>query len=336
MSPVANLAAWLPGIGREIEVAPADMHEPGENELLIETKAIAVQPAEFKIQDGVLRFPLKYPAIPGVTFAGIVNKVGLGVTRFKVGDRIVTTGASTVRNDPRFGAYQRYALTTQDLTAKIGDVSFEKAAGISNLYGSVSALVFHLGLDRPSADPNPNNKYKKVLIWGASSTFGAYAVQLAAWAGYTVIGVASPHNANLVEGLGATYFINRNSPSVVQDLISLGPFDAVLAAQDSAPDQVIIGRVLAGLGGGRFLTTMGVREGVKLPPGVSGFFAQFIDDYLNPDNQEFTKWVWWDLIENGLVNGKISLFPVQTLGGLSKVQMAWDLLRDGKLQESIT
>ncbi|EGU73936.1 hypothetical protein FOXB_15553, partial [Fusarium oxysporum f. sp. conglutinans Fo5176] len=96
MASAQNTAAWLPGVGKPLEVRPADIPAPGEGELLIErlgnlfsppllgpyylatvaldwrltllvlqVKAVAVQPAEYKIQDGVLPFPLRYPTIVG-------------------------------------------------------------------------------------------------------------------------------------------------------------------------------------------------------------------------------------------------------------------------------
>jgi hypothetical protein len=54
-----------------------------------------------------------------VCFSGTIVKVGTNITRFKPGDRIVTNSCGTIRNDARFGAYQRYALTSQELTAKV-------------------------------------------------------------------------------------------------------------------------------------------------------------------------------------------------------------------------
>lgn len=54
-----------------------------------------------------------------VSFSGTVVKIGPGVTRFQVGDRVATNSAVVLRNDARFGALQRYALTTQQLTAKV-------------------------------------------------------------------------------------------------------------------------------------------------------------------------------------------------------------------------
>ncbi len=210
-------------------------------------------------------------------------------------------------------------------------MSFEHAVSVSNLYGAVSALILHLHLDRPSDQPDPRNKNKKVLIWGASSSFGAYATQLAVRAGYSVVGVASAKNAKLVESFGAIRFVDRRSPTVVQELTDIGPFEAVLAAADSAQDQILLGAVLAAQGGGSFLTTMGVRAGVELPSGVNGVFAQFVDDYLEPKNADFTQWVWWDFLEHEFASGELKLVPVHVIGGLAKVQEAWDLLKEGKV-----
>jgi NADPH:quinone reductase-like Zn-dependent oxidoreductase len=192
-------------------------------------------------------------------------------------------------------------------------------------------LFLHLGLDRPSSETKSELKGEKILIWGASSSFGAYATQLAAQAGYTVVGVASAHNAQLVQSLGAAHFVDRKSPTVSQELVALGPFKATLAAADAAQDQVVLGSVLASQGGGSFLSTMGMRPGVTLPQGVTGLFAQYIDDYLDPRNAEFTQWLWWDYLENALQSGKLQLLPVRTVGGLTQVQEAWDLLKQGSV-----
>ncbi|RKK52999.1 hypothetical protein BFJ69_g17850 [Fusarium oxysporum] len=214
---------------------------------------------------------------------------------------------------------------------KIGGLSFETACSISNLYGAASALFLHLQLEKPSGEPKSDRKAEKVLIWGASSSFGAYATQLAAEAGYTVVGVASARNAELVQSFGAAHFVDRESPGNLQELVALGPFKAVLAAADTAQDQGVIAAMLAAHGGGSFLSTMGLRPDVTLPPGVSGHFAQFIDDYLDPENKEFTKWLWWQYLENSLQSEKLKLLPVRVVGGLSQVQAAWDLLKQGKV-----
>lgn len=194
----------------------------------------------------------------------------------------------------------------------------------------MSALVLHLHLEKPSSTPNPLNKSKKILIWGASSSFGACAVQIAAGAGYSVVGVASGANAELVISLGVSEFIDRTQSSAKDTLIALGPFHAVLAAADSARDQETIGAVLAAQGGGSFLCTMGVRPGVTLPDGVTGMFAPYLNAYLDPANSDFTQWVWWDFLEQKLAGNQMHAVPTRALGGLNHAQEAWDLLRQGE------
>lgn len=144
------------------------------------------------------------------------------------------------------------------------------------------------------------------------------------------MGVASAANAELVKSLGASEFVDRTQVSVTDALIALGPFHAVLAAADSARDQDTIGAVLAAQGGGSFLSTMGVRAGVTLPDGVTGVFAQFLDDYLDSANADFVRWVWWDFLEQQLAGDQMRALPTKVLGGLSHAQEAWDLLRQGK------
>ncbi|KAI4681710.1 uncharacterized protein J4E84_007305 [Alternaria hordeiaustralica] len=331
MAGYQNKAAWLPGVGKPVDVGPADIPEPGPEELLIEVKVVAAQPAEYKIQEGTLPYQLNYPTIIGISFSGVVVKVGTEVNRFKKGDRIVTNSAGSIRNDPRFGAYQKYAVTTQEMTAKIGQVSFEAAVSISSLAYPASALFIHLHLEKPAEHANPENKNKKVLIWGASSSFGAYATYLATRAGYTVVGVASSKNAQLVKSFGAVHFVDRKSPTVTQELTDIGPFEAVLAAADAAQDQPVLGAVLAAHGGGSFLSTMGLRPGVELPTGVQANFVPMMDVYLDPKTRDFTTWVWWDFLESELAAGRLQPVPVQVLGGLDMVQEAWNLLKAGKV-----
>jgi hypothetical protein len=74
---------------------------------------------------------------------------------------------------------------------------------------------------------------------------------------------------------------------------------------------------------------MGVRDGVQLPLGVKGIFAQFLDDYLDPKHSGFTEWFWWNYLEDTLSSRQLKLVPIRVLGGLDKVQEAWDLNRDG-------
>ncbi|KAK5723234.1 hypothetical protein LTR15_004931 [Elasticomyces elasticus] len=75
---------------------------------------------------------------------------------------------------------------------------------------------------------------------------------------------------------------------------------------------------------------MGVWPGVELPSGVTGIFAAFLPDYLDPKNREFTEWVWCNFLESEFASGQLQQMPVRALGGLNKVQEAWNLLKEHK------
>ena len=68
------------------------------------------------------------------------------------------------------------------------------------------------------------------------------------------MGVASSKNAQLVKSFGAEHFFDGNSSTLTQELIELGPFEAVLAAADAAHDQPVLGAVLAVHRGGGALS----------------------------------------------------------------------------------
>jgi hypothetical protein len=131
---------------------------------------------------------------------------------------------------------------------------------------------------------------------------------------------------------GAAEVYDYRSPNIFNDLLAAGPFRAVFGASETADDQVVIGKLLEAQGGGRFLTTMGVRPGVVLPPMVEGFFVQYMDDYMKPENEDYVKWVFWDYLENSLISGSLILGKVEVVGGLGKLQEGLDMLQAGKVK----
>ena len=206
---------------------------------------------------------------------------------------------------------------------------FEEAANIATSYAAMSALVLHLGLNRPHIPSAPSTG-ERIMVWGVSSSFGIFAAQLATLAGYEVVGVASARHEELATRFGVKHFLDRALEDVVSKASSLGPFKAVFAAADDAEDQVKIGAILAAQGGGSFLSTMGVRPGVKLPENVKGDFAQFLDDYLDETHNDFTKWFWWKFLEEALEKKQLSSLPLTVVGGLDKTEEAWKILKTGE------
>lgn len=71
------------------------MPEPGENDLLVEVKAVSINPVDTKVHAGIVKNGLKEPRILGWDASGIVKAVGAGVTEFKPGDEVWYAGDIT-------------------------------------------------------------------------------------------------------------------------------------------------------------------------------------------------------------------------------------------------
>lgn len=167
-------------------------------------------PAPFRIP---ARFMLGWPTpktpMLGHVFAGRVEAIGEGVTRFNVGDRIYGTHDGT-------NAEYRTMKETGPLAPMPPDMTYTDAAALP--FGLTTAMHF-LNAARLTAG-------QSILIIGASGCVGVYSVQLAKHMGATVTAVCSGGNAELVRSLGADHIIDYTT----EDYLRTGPYDAVMDA----------------------------------------------------------------------------------------------------------
>ncbi len=221
-----NTAAWIPAKRAPLVVKPAPYTQPGQGEVVVMTRAIGINTVDWimqRIGDMTFTF-IKYPFILGSDVAGEVVEVGAGVTRFKVGDRVVghALGSDPKRNRAAEGGFQAYAVLLEHMTSAIPDsLSYERAAVIPLGASTAACGLFqqdHLALDPPTVPPRAAGK--TLLIWGGSTSVGSNAIQLAVAAGYAVITTASPKNFDYVRGLGASGAFDYNSPTVVKDIVA--------------------------------------------------------------------------------------------------------------------
>lgn len=200
--------------------------KPQAGQILIKNKAVAINPFDWIIQEiGSTAFPwLKYPLVLGSDSAGEVIGVGSGVTRFKIGDRVVGHAVGTDRdvNSSAEAAFQEYTVLREQMATPIPtSMTFEEASVLPLAVSTASTGLFQsdqLALDYPTL--NPALKNQVVLIWGGSTSVGSNAIQLAHAAGYTVIATASPHNFEYVKSLGAEAVFDYKDTSVVQKIIT--------------------------------------------------------------------------------------------------------------------
>ena len=223
---IENQALWLNAKQAPLIVGPAPYTAPRANEIVVRVRAVAVNPMDRLQQTmGDIFTPwTTYPFVVGSDVAGEVVEVGAGVTRFRVGDRVVgfAAGSDKQRNRAAEGAFQDYVVLLAHMAAPIPDaMPFENAAVLPLGLSTAACGLFQkdfLGLNAPSAAPTRAGK--TLLVWGGSTSVGSNAIQLAVAAGYDVITTASPRNFDYVKQLGARAAFDYRSKTVVRDIVS--------------------------------------------------------------------------------------------------------------------
>ncbi len=225
--PKHNTALWLAKPGTKFEVGPAPYTSPTPGEVVVRTRAVAVNPIDGlpALAYRVVLPWLNYPAVIGSDVAGEVVEVGTGITRFAVGDRVVGHAASVEKsvNRPAEGAFQHYTVLTQHMVSPIpDDLTFEQVAVLPLALSTASSGLFQqdqLGLALPTAEHTPRGE--TVLVWGGSTSVGSNAIQLLHNAGYRILTTASPRNHDYVRSLGAEAAVDYHSRTVVKELVAL-------------------------------------------------------------------------------------------------------------------
>lgn len=176
--------------------------------LLINVKANSVNPADWRTLRGRpyfarFNFGLLKPKnkILGADFAGIVEEVGQGVTRFKVGDRVFGTMLPG-------GAFAAYTCVPENVCGLMPEEATFYEMACMPLAGltALQALLTHGKLRRGES----------VLINGSSGGVGHFAVQIAKAYGAHVTSICSNRNIDFVKSIGAEKAIAYNKENIHQ------------------------------------------------------------------------------------------------------------------------
>ncbi|PYH88702.1 oxidoreductase [Aspergillus ellipticus CBS 707.79] len=223
-----NQAAWLMAPrAPQLQVQSAPYTHPEEGQIVIRNRAIAINPIDWVLQGqgtSLMYRWIKYPCMLGVDVAGEVVEVGPGVTRHRVGDRVVGKACGTHEKIDRSAqaGFQLYVVLAAHMVSRIPDtLSYEKAAVLPLGISTAACGLFEpdqLNLRHPQPKPTPTGR--TVIIWGGSTSVGSNAIQLATAAGYEVLTTASPHNFDYVKSLGAAKAFDYRSKTVVRDMIA--------------------------------------------------------------------------------------------------------------------
>lgn len=190
---------------------------PAPNQVLVEIKAAAVNPVDYKIRSGYMsgHLPKTFPFTLGWEGAGIVSAVGENVQQFKAGDEVML-----MPNFLQGGTYATFvAVNETEMMLKPQTISFATAAVIPFSLGTAYTALIE------DADIKSG---QRLLIHGAGGAVGQMAVQIAKHYGLYVIGTATGNNLEELKALGIDEVIDyattdfaavANQLDVVLDLV---------------------------------------------------------------------------------------------------------------------
>ena len=231
---------------------------PATGEVLVRLTAGGMNPFDWKIANGTLKGrPHVFPLILGVDGAGIVEAVGEGVKRFRVGDRIF---GSFLHDPVGTGTYTEYApVPERNAVSTVPDNLSDRDAAALPTAGitAIEALS--------QLEPR---KGGTLLVVGASGGIGSIVVPLAHRRGARVIAVARAASAKRLLALGASEVVDPSLPEWHDQVRALAP-EGVNAALDLMNNAAGFGPTAALVRpGGRAGSTIGAASGDPAPPGV--------------------------------------------------------------------
>ena len=185
-----------------LEIKEIPTPTPGDDELLIEIHAAAVNSGDWRTVQGepfLLRLAVGVfrpkKLMIGADMAGRVIEVGKNVTQFKVGDEVFGD-----LSGQKYGAFAEFVTVPEDAVwHKPKNLSFQQAAAIPE----TGAVAYHSLVEKGQIKSDD-----KVLIVGASGGIGTFAVQISKAFGAEVTAVCSTRNIELVSSIGADYVID--------------------------------------------------------------------------------------------------------------------------------
>lgn len=235
--------------------------EPGPAEVRVRVRVSGVNPSDVKIRQRGSDQPVQVPHQDG---AGVVDAVGPGVPAGRVGERVWLWQTAFGRPE---GSAQEYVTLPADHAVPLPDhASFELGASLG-----VPALTAHRTLT--VADGGPDRLApgaldgRTVLVAGGAGAVGNAAIQLARWAGATVLTTVScPEKGALARAAGAHHVVDYRAQDAAAEIRRLAPAGIhiiveVAPAANAALDLAVAahGAVVAFYDGDRDIASVPIR-----------------------------------------------------------------------------
>ncbi|MBO4240102.1 NADPH:quinone reductase [Pseudonocardia sp. ICBG1034] len=229
------------GTARDVlTVGEIDTPEPGPGQVRVRVRISAVNPTDTKTRDGTTSRPFDGVRVPHQDGVGEIDAVGEGVDPSRVGQRVWTwlasPGGAGGAALAEWGTCAQYTVLPAEQATVLPDGAPDD---LGACLGVPAMTAYHcLFADGPVAG-------RTVLVTGGAGAVGHYGIQLARWAGATVVTtVSGPEKAELARAAGAHHVVNyRDGDPGAAILDAAGPVDRIVEvslAQNLAQDLAVL------------------------------------------------------------------------------------------------
>jgi NADPH:quinone reductase-like Zn-dependent oxidoreductase len=185
-----------------------------EDEVLLRVKAATMNYHDIFTRKGMPGIKVPMPCIMGIDFAGVIEKVGAGVSGWKPGDAVMVNPYDKKRGlmgEMRPGGFAELCAVRAELLIRMPEgMDFAAAAALPAAYGTAQRLLHSNGAIKAG---------ERILILGASGGVGTGCVQLAKLAGCEVAVCASTDDKlERLKALGADVLINYKTQDFVEEV----------------------------------------------------------------------------------------------------------------------
>ncbi|WP_030381658.1 MULTISPECIES: NADPH:quinone reductase [unclassified Streptomyces] len=212
-----------------LELVERDLPAPAPGEVRVRVAVSGINPTDWKSRDGA-NGPKAFPEVtPHLDGGGTIDAVGEGVDPGRVGERVWLFMAAAGRPT---GTAAEYTVVPAERAVPLPDgAGFDVAASLG-----VPALTAHRALTVAEGGPGRLRPGaldgKVVLAAGGAGAVGHAVIQLARWAGATVIStVSGPEKARLATAAGAHHVVNYREGDPAAEIRALAPDGVDIVAE---------------------------------------------------------------------------------------------------------
>ena len=244
MKAILMTTAGGPDVLAQYDVEKPDL--PSPNHVRVKLSAAGVNPLDAKLRTKPVYYPDRLPTILGCDGAGIVEKIGSAVTRFKVGDAVFFNNGG-IGDEP--GCYAEFTTVHEEYCAAApANIGLQDAAG----FPLVLITAWEALIERANLQAG-----QTILIHGGTGGVGHIALQLANHLGArTAVTVSDDKKEGLAQGLEAEKIVRYKEMDFVMDVEEWSGGKGVDVVLDTIGGDVFLRSMNVARIGGKIVTLL--------------------------------------------------------------------------------